>query len=353
MKSVMKFSRMACVAVSFVTLTSMSSKAQDYTPPPAQVEVVTASMRLMAPQMEANATVISLNNAQISTEVEGPVVWLANVGTKVAKGDVIARIDDRLLAIAERRAKANVAGLKADLVFREADVERFKELATRDVASKARLDAVIAERDKVKEQINDAEASLDLARGDLARTQIRAPFAGHIVQRLANVGEYLTVGKEVIRLVDTENMEVAIAAPLAIRPYLKQGLAVEARTELGVQMLPIRTVVPVGEQTSRMMEVRLSLPSDDWIVGTPVSVILPKGEAKQSVSVPRDALILKGSTFYLFRVNADNKAEQLRVEVDAAVGNWVSLKGGVVAAGDKVIIRGGERLQPNASVVIK
>ncbi|WP_417458121.1 efflux RND transporter periplasmic adaptor subunit [Kordiimonas sp.] len=320
--------------------------------PPAQVEVATAETRMMAPEMLVSGTVISLNDSRIASEVEGPLAWIAQVGTAVKEGDVIARIDNRLLSVAARRAEANLKRLQASLAFREQDVKRYEELAKSDNTSQAKLQEVTAQRDMLMQEIADAEATLDRAKGDLARAEIRAPFPGHVVQRLANKGEYVNIADPIVRLVDNEHIEVVIPAPIAITPFLKAGDSVAVHDGRTSRMLPIRAVVPVGDMVSRMVEVRLTSKPEFWMVGTPVKVSLPKEEAQEAVAVPRDALILKGGTQYLFKVGADNKAEQITADVQAAIGLWVSLKDGL-AEGDKVVIRGGERLMPGQDVMIK
>jgi len=318
--------------------------------PPAQVEVVEAASRMMAPQMDVSGTVISLHDSRISAEVEGPLLWVADVGTAVEEGDVIARIDDRLLAVALRRADANVKRLQADLVFRQEEVKRYKELAAGNNASQARLDEAIANLEMARQEIADAQAALDRAKGDVDRTQIKAPFPVHVVQRLSNKGEYVTVGEEVLRLVDTRNIEIAMPAPIDITPFLEVGAHVEVKSKHGIYSLPIRTVVPVGDAVSRMVEVRLSADARDWTVSTPVMISLPKGPKVTAIAVPRDALIIKGGSVYLFKVGTDGTAQRVEADIKATVGLWVALASGV-EAGDQVVVRGGERLQPGQAVM--
>jgi len=319
--------------------------------PPAQVEVVLAEDRLLAPVMDVSATVISVNDSRISSEVEGPLIWIAKVGTEFKKNDIVARIDERLLKINHRRAKANVARLKADMVFRNEEVDRFTELAKRDNTSKSRLQEVIARREMLKQDIIEAEANLERAAGDLARTEILAPFPGHLVERLANHGEYLNVGSNVARLVNTQNVEIAMAAPITIAPYLQKGNAVTVFDKNKTVSLPIRTIVPVGDGISRMMEVRLSVNPGEWVIGAPVKVKLPKGVAVQTVAVPRDALIIKGARASIFKIGADMKAEQVNANLRGTVGLWVAVNDSI-KAGDKIVIRGGERLTPGQDVII-
>ena len=326
--------------------------AQDMQMPPAQVEVAVAEERVLAPTMDVPGTIISLNDSRISAEVEGPIVWIAQVGTAVEKGDVIARIDSRLLSLQMRQAEANLARLKADMVFREEEVERFTALARGDNTSRSRLQEVIAARAMLEQDILDAEATLERVTGDLARSEIKAPFPGHVAARLANIGEYLSVGSEVLRLVDTEDLEVALAAPLTIAPYLASGLEIDVYDAMKNVRLPIRTIVPVGDITSRMMEVRLSIQPGEWVIGSAVKVRLPKGPSMTSVAVPRDALILKGGKAYLYKVNDGGATEQITADLRKVVGLWVAA-GDSIKAGDKVIVRGGERLMPGQTVSIQ
>ncbi|MBL4787676.1 MAG: efflux RND transporter periplasmic adaptor subunit [Kordiimonadaceae bacterium] len=331
---------------------SVSALGQDQQFPPAQVEVVEAEVRMLAPQMEVSATVISLNDSRISAEIEGLLVWTAQVGAQVKKGDIIARIDGRLMEIGQRRAAANLARLKADMIFRTQEVTRIKELAKRNNTSQSRLQEVISRRAVLEQDILEAEAILERAQGDVDRTNIRAPFGGHIVERLAEIGEYQNIGSNVIRLVDTSSVEVSMAAPISIAPYLKAGAAVFATSGADKQALTIRTVVPVGDRISRMMEVRLSLGAGTWIVGSPVRVKLPKGIARNVVAVPRDTLILQGGRATIFKIGEDGKAQQIPIDLRGTVGFWVAAPDGI-SAGDKIVIRGGERLGPGQEVVVK
>lgn len=319
--------------------------------PPAQVQVAKAEIRLMAPQIDVTGTVISLNDSRIATEVEGPLTSVANVGDYVQAGDILATIDDRLLSVALRQATAALKRLEADMVFREEEVKRFQDLASRDNASQSRLQEVIAQREMVAQDIENAKTLLERAEGDLARAQIRAPFPGTVVQRLANNGEYLTVGANVVRLVDTTHLEIAIPAPLAVMPYLKAGANVDVTSATDAKSLPIRTVVPVGDQVSRMVEVRIAASDAGWIIGTPVKVSLPRAEARTGLAVPRDAVVLKSGEMYFFKINGDNTAERVPADLRNAIGLWVPVDGNV-AEGDRVVIRGAERLQPGQTVMV-
>lgn len=342
-----------CLASLLLAAAASTTLAQDggFTMPPARVEVASAALREMAPSVDVPGTVVSLNDARIASEVEGVLTWLADVGDHVAAGDVIARIDPRLIRIDVTRAEANVGRLEADFQYRQRQLERTEELAQKNSTSKTLLDEARAQRDQAKHMLSDARAALERARADLARTEIRAAFAGHVVERLASVGEYVSIGEDIVRLVDTHRIEISLPASISLTRYIRPGMLVPVRSGNVVREHAVRTVVPVGDAVSRMVEVRLEATDSDWLVGTPVQVTLPSDEAVSRIAVPRDALVERGNQTYVYRVGDDDKAEQVNVQITAIVGLWVGIASGV-AAGDAVIVRGAERLAPGQAVQV-
>ena len=319
--------------------------------PPARVEVAMAETREMAPSVDVSGTVVSLNDSRIASEVEGVLTWLADVGDAVDRGAVIARIDPRLLRIEVARAEAEVARLASDHQYRQRQLERTEELAAKNSASKTLLDEALAQRDQAQHALANARAALDRARGDLERTNIRAAFAGHVVERLASVGEFINVGEDVVRLVDTHRIEISLPASIALSRYVEAGMRVAVRSGDIEREHVVRTVVPVGDAVSRMVEVRLEVDEGDWLVGTPVQVSLPSDTPVSTVAVPRDALVERGGRAYVYKVNDDNTAEQIAIDINAVVGLWVGVSDGI-AAGEQVIVRGAERLSPGQSVEV-
>ena len=305
----------------------------------------------MAPVVQVSGTVISLNDSRIASEVEGVLTWMAEVGDAVEAGETIARIDPRLLDVAVRRAKANVRRLEAEHVYRDRQLERAEELAANNNASANLLDESRAARDQALHQLEDARAQLERAEGDFARTRIRAAFAGHVTERLASVGEYIAVGEDVVRLVDTHRLEITLPASLALTRYLEPGLMVSVTSAGAERQHAIRAVVPVGDAVSRMVEVRLTVEEGDWLVGTPVQVSLPSSTPVTAVAVPRDALVERGGQTFVYKVMEDGTAKQLDAQIRSTVGLWVALANGV-DAGDAVIVRGAERLMDGQAIEV-
>lgn len=317
--------------------------------PPAQVKVVVAQTRTMAPTMEASGNIISLQDAELAAEVTGVVQWITHVGDAVKQDDVIARIDPRNYDIEMQRADARLARLKAELEFREQEVARFKTLASRDSASKARLQEELARQNMLLEDIKEAKAQLRQAQINRQRSEVKAPFSGHIVRRHIDVGEYVMPGTAIARLVGHEQREVSVHAPYSVMPFIKAGDALTVRFDDLSQPLAVRGISPVSDAVSRMIEVRLTVTDARWISGAPVTVLVPKQIAAPAVAIHRDALVLKGGQTFVYRISEDNTAEQLPVSVELIDGHWISVKP-ELNEGDQFVVRGAERLQPGQPV---
>ena len=318
---------------------------ESFVMPPARVEVATAELRDMAPSVDVSGTVVSLNDSRIASEIEGVLTWLADVGADVDAGDIIARINPQLIRIEVARAEADVARLRSDFDYRDRQLARTEELATKNSVSQTLLDETRAQREQAQHMLNDANAALEFARANLQRTEIRAPFAGHVVARLAAVGEFVSVGEDVIRLVDTHRIEISLPASIALTRFIQPGAEVPVSSDTVERQHTVRTVVPVGDAVSRMVEIRLSAGDSEWLVGTPVQISLPSDAPVSTVAVPRDALVERSGQSFVYKVSEDSVAEQVTVQIRSVVGLWVGITNGI-APGDQVVVRGAERLSP-------
>lgn len=338
--------------ISLILLTPINFAMQDYQVPPAQVTVVTAEERVLSPTVSVTGSVISLNDTNLSTQVSGELLWLEEVGTQVTEGDVVAKIEPTLLTINVQVAEAQLKKIQADYNFRDQEVNRFKALANSDNTSKARLQEESSKRLMLQQEINVAKANLAMAKHYFTQTKIRAPFSGHIVSRLSSKGEFLAEGEPLLQLVDTFNREITVNAPMNLLPYLKQKKLVKVESAVQEYNFPINTIVPVGDNVSRMVEVRIAVSDLNMFIGMPVKVSLPSAEMLTRVVIPRDALIIRGTEVYIYRIDQAMKSEKIIAEIDTIDGSWVAIKS-KLNTGDKIVIRGGERLMPGQGVIIK
>lgn len=208
--------RILITAVALAISTAGVASAQQ-APPPATVRTAIAENQLMAPRIELPGTVISRNDARIASEIPGRVDWVAEVGTKLETGDVIARIDDRMPQLQLRENDVIIKRLEANLNYQKRDVERIRELAATNNTPISRLDESVSRRDMTEQDLAQAQIARERTVYLLEHTKVRAPFSGRIVERLLKPGEYSVAGTEVARLTDVTNVEVRTQVP-ASRP---------------------------------------------------------------------------------------------------------------------------------------
>lgn len=331
-------------------LLSAAALAQE-TAPPAPVSVASATREQLAPQLWTPASVVSRNDARIAAEQDGRVVFVAEIGDAVAAGGVLARIDDRLLRLAVDEAEAARDRIAARLDYARAQERRMAQLVQQATVSSAQGEEAAAERRMLEQELRGAEVSIKQARHRLDRATLRAPFAGTVAERLIAVGEYLAPGTPVLRLVDTQQLEVQARAPVNLARYVAVGSEVSLRVGEGEIRQRVRAVVPVGDASSRQFELRVELAGQAMPIGAALEVGLPSAAPRDVVTVPRDAVLLRPGERFVMRIGADQLAERVSVVTGDSVADRIEITG-AIAPGDRLVVRGAERLQPGQKVSI-
>ncbi|HEX6245363.1 MAG TPA: hypothetical protein VFZ61_30785, partial [Polyangiales bacterium] len=127
---------------------SVSASAAD-APAPVPVVVTTARAENLAATLSATGTVVSRNDARISSEVGGTLAWIAEPGTVVKRGETIARLDAERLSLALRDNEAAVKRLEAQLQLLSTQRERLETIG--NVVSQSALDEAVS-RERMAEQ---------------------------------------------------------------------------------------------------------------------------------------------------------------------------------------------------------
>lgn len=296
-------------------------------------------------------TVISTADAEISSELSGRLTWLAEVGQQVVRDEPIAVIDDHLLKLQLRNDWAEIERIKADIAYNRRQITRLEKLARQNNTAKAELDQIQSRLEMLVQEERIAEVDRERTLYDLGRSRVRAPYSGVVVSREMSAGEYTAPGRALVRLVDTETLEISVNAPLRVARYIQPGSQVQVESSELRLLATVRGVVPVGDARSRMMELRLALAPGHWHIGEAVTVELPDGEARVALSVPRDALVLRDKEVYVFTVSGDNKAVKVPVATGAGHGSRIAIEG-ELQVGDAVVVRGAERLREGQVVKV-
>lgn len=316
------------------------------------VELSEARVTMMAPTMQVAGTVVSRDDAFLSAEVEGRLIEVADVGTRVGQGDVIAKVEDTTLRLRSQELAAEITRAEARLRFLEAELVRFERLAETNLAAASQIDQTRSERDVAISDLTVVGSRLAQIEEQLRRTELRAPFAGVVVERIAQAGERVAEGARVVRLVNPDNLEVVARAPLRYYRYVQPGDELGLDAGDGDELVaPVRTVVSVGDESRHVFELRLDM-NESLPVGQTVRVTIPTANVREVLAVPRDALVLRGDGIAVFIVGEDNTARRIRVTTGIGAGDWIEVSG-PIQAGDRVVIRGNERLRPGQEVSVQ
>ncbi len=224
---------------------------------PRPVTLVTLGELLFHPAREAPATVVSLNDTLISAEIAGKVEAVSRrPGDRVARNDLLARLDCSNYHIARQRAEAALAAARAQLRYARQRLKDAEKLVKKRNISSDEYNQRSAEFNRLTAEVNVRQADLDQARWREARCEIRAPFDAVVVERRASQGDYATPGTPLLRLLDLENLEVSAQIQQQDLSAMKAARRLEFRLEGRRYPLRLRAVIPVLKKRLRSYEAR-------------------------------------------------------------------------------------------------
>ena len=313
------------------------------------VETDAVTREEVSATMSVPGVVVSREDAALASELNGRLEWIAEVGDRFNEGEVIARLDSHLFELEEKERIAGITALKANLAWLERQTQRLEELATSNNTAHSELDETRAQYLVLQQELTQAEVALDRTRYDLERATLRAPFNGVVVSREMAAGEYATIGRAMLRLVNTEAAEISVTAPLRLARFSQAGDTVRLSNESGEAEAAIRSLIAVGDLRSHMMELRLTPNTSSWMIGEAVTVELPASARETTTTVARDAVVLRDRSNYVYVVNAESVAERVNVELGAGAGGRIAVSG-ALQPGDTVVVRGAERLRDGQKV---
>jgi len=172
-----------------------------------------------------SGTTKPVDQTALSFAVGGTVEKVeVKLGEEVKKGQVLAELDRQPFVLGVRDAEAELSKAQAIVVERRANYERYVALYESNNASKAELDEARASFDSAKSQVEAAMAKLGLARRDLRKTQLRAPFNGTISVKEIEPFVEVPVGRAVFGLDGVQSgFEVSAAVPDSVLINLSLG----------------------------------------------------------------------------------------------------------------------------------
>jgi RND family efflux transporter MFP subunit len=182
-----------------------------YAPP--LVRVFSAETSTVQLTVAARGSVVPRTESDLVAEVAGRIIWVSPSlasGGFLETGEVLIRIDPVDYEIALTRAEAALTRAASERELARAKLGRQTTLADRGVESSAALEGAINAEHVAEAMHSDAEARVQQARRDLARTEVRSPFAGRVREKHVDVGQFVGRGAPVARIYAVDYAEVRL-----------------------------------------------------------------------------------------------------------------------------------------------
>lgn len=335
------------IASAIAFLTACSDKKDTTAKPPVTVSAVTVSDGSGNDGHEYVGTIIEREGTSLSFEVPGNVVTLrADNGDRVSKGQLLATIDPTSLRDAHRLALSTLR--QAQDAYR-----RFEPLHRQGVLSDIKwVDA--------QTKLEQAEAAERMARTQLQRTSLTAPFSGVISERTVERGMNVMAGQKIYRLVDISRMDVRISVPESEVSHVKIG----DKARISVSALGGRTYeATVSEKgveaniVSHTYDIKLAVSTTDGqlMPGMVCSVKMSRGAASNissaatGLSVPINAVKLDSDNRRFVWIADKGKARRQYITVGDFNADGIAVTSGL-HAGDKVITDGSQKVSEGMTV---
>jgi RND family efflux transporter MFP subunit len=310
----------------------------------------------IAPQVQLVGTAQPKLTSIVASDIEG-IVEILNVseGDYVKKGSVLARLDDTLLQIELKGAKANKADTEAQLRRARTDLKRSTDLLATETISDKQYTDDLAEVQSLDARVSRLQAEIEHKKDSIAKKTIRAPFSGFVVREHTEIGEWVQKGGSIVTLADLSIMEVVVDVPERYVPRLVLGNSSRVQVDaLNPETFTgkISAIIPVGDSASRSFPVKVAVENHENIIkgGMLCRVSLAIGEPDSVLAVPKDAVVNIGQDHLVYVVR-EGKAQPLPVKLGNASDGMIEVKG-PLEPGMQVVVRGNERLRPGQPVQI-
>ncbi len=282
----------------------------------------------------------------------GRVATLAvATGDTVAKGAVLATLDQVTLDEDLSAAQAALQGATARVLFAQQSFDRVQELAKRGVASAAQQEQALAALDTAKAGVVAAQADLARATDAASYSALIAPMDGVVTATLVDPGTVVSVGTPILTLAGLKGREAVLDVPpesLSLM-HLDDGFAVTGRGSAAISGQLVRIDPSAGTGTrSRRIHLSLADPPPTYRLGSLISARLA-AQSLSVITVPQTALTGAQDAPQVWRVGEGRKVARVSVTLGAALDDRVVVTSGL-SAGDEIVVRGVNALTEGQTV---
>ena len=280
--------------------------------------------------------------ADLRAEISAVVLQvLKENGDAVRRGDVLVRLDQTSIRDNLQSAEANVRNASQALDQAERNLQRLKTLRTSGMTSLQALDDAEVRRNAAQSELSASNARAVLARQQLERTIVRAPFDGVVSERKVSAGDTASVGKELLKVIDPNSMRFAARVSADKISVVRVGQAVSFRINgyAGQEFRGrVTRVDPSANDVTRQVEVLISFEDakQPRVAGLYAEGTIEAGSVK-AITLPESVVVRSGdkASVWRFRVNTLNKIDLTLGARDPRTGNFEVRAG--LADGDLIL----------------
>jgi RND family efflux transporter MFP subunit len=332
------------VAAGYAVLRPKDSRQTPAAPAPAAarpaltVTSTRAETSALPIKLTANGSVAAWQEASVGAEIGGLRLAevLVNVGDVVQRGQVLARFATEGVQADVAQARAAVTEASASAQEASANADRVRTLISTGVFSGQQINQYLTAEQTAKARVDSVKAGLAAQLLRLQHAEVRAPDGGVISARLATVGAVVGAGAELFRLIRQGRLEWRAEVGSAELARLPPGTAVTVLAASGAQLKGrVRIVAPTVDPQTRSGLVYVDLPTQSGSASSFKAGMFARGEFElgnsPALTVPQQAVVVRDGFSYVFRLNADQRVSQLKVQTGRRVGERVELLDGVGA----------------------
>lgn len=313
--------------------------------------------------VHVNGTVTSPQSAVLSPSVAGLIKTMnVDAGDRIDAGEVIVVLDRELEELALQRSRAEAAQARATLDDARRRLAEVEKIGSTQAIAESAIKSLRSEVARAEAGVQAADAAASHQQAIVRRLSVRAPFAGVVSERLAEVGEWVNPGDGLVELVATDRLRFDFRVPQSHYAQLERDTPVDVRVDaLANGVIPgrVQAIVPVKDPGARTFLLRVVADTEKAPAVTPgmsVRGTLRIDAHRSGVVVPRDALLRYPdgrTTVWIVDGNGDEATvREQRVDTGIEFGGLVEVRGGL-DAGAVVVTRGNEVLRDGQAVTVR
>jgi RND family efflux transporter MFP subunit len=322
--------------------------------PPTPVRVAAVVNQTVQKTIELVGTVEPWRRSIVAGEIAALVEkFPVEEGMAVKRGQMLAQLRTNALTI--RLNAAMASHREAQTRYRQAkkDLERMNTLFAKELVTQQEFDRAVTQEAALGQRVTLLGVEILKVRDQFRKARVVAPFDGWVIKEFTEVGQWIEAGGPIVELVDLSRVQVEVPLPERYVGEIKVGASVTATFDSlrGLQSKGrVFSVLAQADRNSRTFPIKVELPNADLVImsGLVSRVVLQVGEPYEALVIPKDALVLRGGSEFVF-VMKDASVSQVPVVVVNHVNNEVEING-QLEPGMIVVVEGNERLFPGQTV---